>query len=84
MSTAMIMRQYSAPPRRVGTGDVATDAANAVLAPLTQQIDAKMTVVRDQVLLEVKKQGTEAKIYAVAGGLAAGMLGAYLYNRFLK
>lgn len=83
MSDYMSMKPYVMRPiRRVGTGDVATDAANALLAPLTQQIDAKVTVARDQVLTEVHKQATEAKIIAVAGGFAAGLLGAWAFRKF--
>lgn len=82
MSTAMIMKPYVA-IRREGLGDPVTDAMNAMLTPLTQQIDAKITVTKREVLLEVQKQGREAKIYAVAGGFVAGLLGGYLARRFL-
>lgn len=82
MSDYMIMKAVPVLPIRRGFGDPISDAANALLAPLTQQIDAKVNASKVQVLAEVQKQGREAKIVAVAGGFAAGLVGAYLFRRF--
>ena len=55
----MILRSRSITPRptTVGVGDLVSDAAAAVIAPLTQQIDSKINTAKLQVLDEVKKQG---------------------------
>jgi hypothetical protein len=88
MSDAMLMRSYTnmplAPIRRQGLGDPVTDAMNTIATALTQQTREKIEVTKVEIMTEVKKQGREAKIYAVAGGFAAGLVGAFLYNRFLR
>lgn len=83
MSSAMIMRSDMR-IRRVGAGDLAGDVANAVLTPVTQQVNAKVDAVRGEVLAEVAKQGREAKIYAVAGGFVAGVVGAFIVSRVAR
>jgi hypothetical protein len=86
MSTAMIMRQYSDTPLapRRGLGDPVTDAMDTVVTALTQQTSAKIDATKAEVMAEVDKQAKQAKIMAVAGGFAAGLLGAFLYNRFIR
>lgn len=86
MSEMMLARPYTNMPlaRRAGFGDPITDAANALLSPLTQQMNAKVDVAKVEIMAEVQKQGREAKIVALAGGLAAGLLGAWAYNKFLR
>lgn len=86
MSEMMLARPYTNMPLalRRGLGDPISDAANALLSPLTQQMNAKIDVAKVEIMSEVQKQGREAKIVALAGGVAAGLLGAFLYNRFLR
>jgi hypothetical protein len=88
MSDAMLMRSYTnmplAPIRRQGLGDPVTDALNSAITSLTQGTNNKIEATKAEVLAEVAKQGRQAKIYAVAGGFAAGLVGAFLYNRFLR
>jgi len=64
----------------VGTGDLLGDA----IASLTHQSDEKIESAKAEILAKVEQEGRQAKIVAVVGGFAAGLLGAYLYERFMR
>jgi hypothetical protein len=64
----------------VGVGDPLSD----VIASLTHQSNEKIDSAKAEILAKVEQEGRQAKIVAVVGGFAAGILGAYLYERFMR